>query len=1059
MKKSKVKSLGCALIFLIIVVALVVVSACSTETTLSEISVSGAKIEFEYNEDFSLGDAVVTATYSDGSKKNLDKDDYTVDSSAFNKTQSGTYSIKIEYNGKQTSYDVIVKELEIERITLNEVKTEFSWGEDFSVGNLVVTKFYADGTSSSCDSSEYTINSLSYNKNKAGTYSIIVGVKGSLVTTSYDVVVKQPLIDGIELSNAKTSFSWGEDFSVGDLVVKAVYQDGSKAVVENGYVVDSSLFNKNKSAQYQISVSYEGFTQSYSVVVLSPKVNGIRVVNLQESYRWGTNFINSKIEVYKTYQDGSERKASVSEYTIDSSAYNANQEGAYEIIVKLNGTEYQDSVSVSVNAPHVSKIKVSNHKTKYDWGEEFEFVGEVKAIYIDKSEVVLNDNEYTVLCEDYNKEQSGKYSVVVSYNENSTIKITYTITVKEPKIKSLNITSYKKEYTLYETFSPDDISGTVVREDGSEDSLTSSMITIDQGNYDDFVLGDYIMNVQLKDDPTVGTEIAISVKRAKKLRILMIGNSFSDDTSEYAPQILKNLGYEFEVGNMFIGGCSISAHYSNLLANNAKYDFRYYNGDKWDYNYGGVKQTLEYAIKFKDWDIITFQQASSDSGIPTSYGDLIWLVDSVQRRATNPNVKFFFNMTWAYQQNSTHSAFPKYNSNQITMYNAILSAIDKSVDMRVIPNGTAIQNARTTFVGDNLTRDGYHLSYDFGRYVAGLTLIGRLTCEDLSKVTFVPSNLSEEYRIVAVESATNALENPKQITNSKYTNIEGMKTQGLRALSYEEYGWTTTGGYWNSTTNDYNKCITVENSSSDSNTHKFVATKRFTKQELPVGSVIKIESGWQYRPEAWITDAKQASRPNNVTTTYVDVTEEWWGNYTLRAFNVTNGTVLDSNSASPQFETAKTKLTIYVPKSALETALENARELSYEEYGWTTTGGFWRSDVDAYNVCTTCEKNPSDPNAPKFVATKRFTKQELPVGSVIKIESGWQYRPEAWVTDAKQSSRPSNVSTTYVLITEEWWGNYTLRAFNVTNGTSLASSTNPQFETAKTKLTIYVPKK
>jgi len=26
------------------------------------------------------------------------------------------------------------------------------------------------------------------------------------------------------------------------------------------------------------------------------------------------------------------------------------------------------------------------------------------------------------LCEDYNKEQSGKYSVVVSYNENSTIR-------------------------------------------------------------------------------------------------------------------------------------------------------------------------------------------------------------------------------------------------------------------------------------------------------------------------------------------------------------------------------------------------------------------------------------------------------------------------------------------------------------------------------------------------------------------------------------------------------------------------------------------------------------
>lgn len=914
MKKSKVKSLGCALIFLIIVVALVTFSACSTETTLSQISVSGAKTEFSYNEDFSLGNAVVSASYSDGSKKTLTEGDYVVDYSAYDKTQAGTYSIIIEHGGKQTSYDVTVM-IEVTSITISGTKTEFDWGEEFSTSGLVATKVYADGSTEVCSNAELVINSLSYNKNKAGSYSIIVGVRGTTATTSYSVTVGQPQITGLELSNAKTNFNWGEDFSVGDLVVKAVLQDGSKTAIESGFTVDSSLYNKNKSAQYVITVSYEGFTQDYTVNVFAPKVSGIRVESLQDNYRWGTAFLSSKIEVYKIYQDGSEVKASSSEYTIDSSEYNANQEGSYNIVVKLNNTEYQDTVSVSVSAPHVSKLKVYNHKRKYAWGEEFKFEGNVKAIYVDKSEVELNDNEYTVLSENYNKSQSGEYTVLVSYNENPTIKTTYTVTVNEPKIIGMNITSYKKEYTLYETFSPDDISGTVVREDGSEDSLTSSMITVDNGDYDDFVLGDYKIKVELNDDPSVSELLAITVKRAKKLRILMIGNSFSDDTSEYAPQILKNLGYEFEVGNMYIGGCSISAHYSNLLANSAKYDFRYYSGDKWNYNYGGVKQTLEYAIKFKDWDIITFQQASPDSGISTSYGDLSWLVDAVKRRSTNPNVKFFFNMTWAYQQNSTHSAFPKYNSNQITMYNAILSAVDKSVDMRVIPNGTAIQNARTTFVGDNLTRDGYHLTYDFGRYVAGLTLIGRLTYEDLSKVTFVPSGISDEYRLAGIESATNALARPNEITNSKFTSIDEMFIAGLEEMEYEDYGWTTTGGFWNSTESQrYNVCITLEKYPTDANAPKFVATKRFTKEELPVGSVIKIESGWQYRPEAWITDTRQSSRPDNVTTTYVKVTEEWWGNYTLRAFNVSNGSALNSNANNPQFETAKSKFTIYIPK-------------------------------------------------------------------------------------------------------------------------------------------------
>ena len=52
--------------------------------------------------------------------------------------------------------------------------------------------------------------------------------------------------------------------------------------------------------------------------------------------------------------------------------------------------------------------------------------------------------------------------------------------------------------------------------------------------------------------------------------------------------------------------------------------------------------------------------------------------------------------------------------------------------------------------------------------------------------------------------------------------------------------------------------------------------------------MIYIASGWQYRPEGWVNGGRnpEAARPGNVTTEYVIVTEEWWGNYTERAFNV-----------------------------------------------------------------------------------------------------------------------------------------------------------------------------
>ena len=78
------------------------------EPTLVSISVSGAKSEFEYNENFSATGVVVIAQYSDNSAVTIT--DYTVDSSAYDKTTAGTYTITVSHNGMSASYNVLVKE-------------------------------------------------------------------------------------------------------------------------------------------------------------------------------------------------------------------------------------------------------------------------------------------------------------------------------------------------------------------------------------------------------------------------------------------------------------------------------------------------------------------------------------------------------------------------------------------------------------------------------------------------------------------------------------------------------------------------------------------------------------------------------------------------------------------------------------------------------------------------------------------------------------------------------------------------------------------------------------
>lgn len=251
--------------------------------------------------------------------------------------------------------------------------------------------------------------------------------------------------------------------------------------------------------------------------------------------------------------------------------------------------------------------------------------------------------------------------------------------------------------------------------------------------------------------------------------LLMIGNSFSDDTIEYLYQIANSIGIDIKVCNLYIGGCSLETHYNNIINDNHLYEFRVYNQEEKKWN-SIPNQSIKDGINYYNWDYISLQQASGFSGIKETYNLIPQLINEIKKY--NSITKLIWNMTWAYQSDSDHGHFQFYSNNQSKMYNAIVDCVTTNISSElfscIIPIGTAIQNARTSFMGDHLTRDGFHLSYDLGRYIAGLTLIKKMTDCDLNQVTFLPDNLSEKHRLLAIESATNAILSPFKITNSIY---------------------------------------------------------------------------------------------------------------------------------------------------------------------------------------------------------------------------------------------------------------------------------------------------
>lgn len=248
------------------------------------------------------------------------------------------------------------------------------------------------------------------------------------------------------------------------------------------------------------------------------------------------------------------------------------------------------------------------------------------------------------------------------------------------------------------------------------------------------------------------------------MKILAIGNSFSVDCLEYVYEILHSLGVEnIELGDLCIGGCSLQTHCKNLRDDLPAYEY-------WTNKTGEWKITPDYkmgdAIASKEWDVIFTQQYSGHSGMAETYGDLDEVMAYVKHKQQG-QPKYAWQMTWAYAKDATHPAFADYQNSQQIMYEGIVNAVKTKIlpkkNITVIPSGTAIQNARTA-LGDTLNRDGFHLSYDVGRYIAGLCAVGALTDLDIEKVTFAPDGVDEHTKQIAIKAAKAAIASPFEIT-------------------------------------------------------------------------------------------------------------------------------------------------------------------------------------------------------------------------------------------------------------------------------------------------------
>ncbi len=216
------------------------------------------------------------------------------------------------------------------------------------------------------------------------------------------------------------------------------------------------------------------------------------------------------------------------------------------------------------------------------------------------------------------------------------------------------------------------------------------------------------------------------------MKILSVGNSFSQDAQRYLKRLAEANGNEMKCVNLYIGGCPMRSHYLNMTDDEKAYSFEF-NGES-----TGIFVSAREALKSDSWDVVTIQQASHESTCFENYVPYIdYVADYI--RKYSPKSKIFIHQTWAYEDGSDRLREAGFESTE-EMFGAAEEAYNSAYERikadGIIPSGFAMyeyfkKNPQKVY------RDTFHANLGTGRYLLALvwykTVFGEMPKADINK--------------------------------------------------------------------------------------------------------------------------------------------------------------------------------------------------------------------------------------------------------------------------------------------------------------------------------------
>ena len=303
-----------------------------------------------------------------------------------------------------------------------------------------------------------------------------------------------------------------------------------------------------------------------------------------------------------------------------------------------------------------------------------------------------------------------------------------------------------------------------------------------------------MFQAEAKADKEKGDPRTLPEGLPETVKLLVIGNSFGNDCSlNFLYQLLQSVGVKnVTIGTLYYSGCPYEKHVNFALLDQPVYTFH----KNKDGNSAALNDyTFDKALADEDWTHIIMLHGWV--GHPAYFGPCPWqdiLLYYVRR--THPDAYCGYVMTWSLRSDGKHTeshqeTLKKYHDGDVVkMYEGLVETTKTYAEPEqrfkyIIPAGTAVLNARSSFVGNGVHRDNMsHLNKGIGRYIAAMTVCCTLTGCKPDQIDYLPETILDEMPEglskdtpgileklgeVARESVANALAKPYEVTQSKFT--------------------------------------------------------------------------------------------------------------------------------------------------------------------------------------------------------------------------------------------------------------------------------------------------